>query len=166
MLIAYIDDNGKEISRLAHSGDLQSAETAFAQLKRLAGTWKLLAPTSIKASAFRISYRTISRGTALVETFGDPKADVTETIYHLDGPHLMLTHYCAQGNQPRLRRAAGSTTTALHFTFLDTTNLAQQQDSHLVDLRFEFEPDGHLIREETYRENGRDNISTLILEPG
>jgi hypothetical protein len=141
------------------------SDKAFEQLKSLAGTWKLVMPKSAKQVAFRISYRIISRGTALVETFGDPMADVTETIYHLDGRHLMLTHYCAQGNQPRLRLAADSAANKLHFEFQDATNLRNLNDSHLVDLRFEFEPGGYLRREETYRENGQDDRSVLLLEP-
>src|SRR5256885_16512664 len=46
------------------------------------------------------------------------------TVYHMDGPHLMLTHYCAAKNQPRLRATEISDdgTDAL-FTFLDGTNL-------------------------------------------
>lgn len=139
--------------------------TAFVRLNGLVGAWQLVSPKSAKNSAFRISYRTISHGSALVETFGDPNVDVTETIYHMDGQQLMMTHYCAQGNQPRLRLAADSTTQALHFVFLDATNLPDPATSHLIDLRFEFLQDGHVIRREIYRENGKDDVSELILEP-
>ena len=138
--------------------------SAFEQLQKLAGNWQLVVHDTEAKAAFRISYRTISRGTALVETFGDPNAGVTETIYHRDGAFLMATHYCAQGNQPRLRLAPDSTATTFHFTFLDVTNLAHPTDSHLVGLRFTFQPDGRLQREETYRENGVDERSTLLLE--
>jgi hypothetical protein len=144
--------------------DSQRAGDAFVRLQQLAGSWRLVSPDNDARKAFRISYRTISRGTALVEIFGDPSADVTETMYHLDGSHLMATHYCAQGNQPRLRLAPDSTPTVLHFTFFDVTNLAHRADSHLVDLKLTLEPDEHLRREETYRANGEDQRSTLLLE--
>jgi hypothetical protein len=145
-------------------GQTVEAGTAFEQIKQLSGEWKLVAPKSEKQAAFRISYHSISRGTALVETFGNPKGDVTETVYHLDGTRLMLTHYCAQGNQPRLRLATDSGNGKLHFVFWDATNLAREGDPHLVDLRFTFKPDGRLRREEIYRENGKEDLSVLELE--
>ena len=76
----------------------------------------------------------------------------------------MATHYCAQGNRPRLRLAPDSTEATLHFTFPDVTNLAHPANSHLVDLKFTLEPDGRLQPEETYRENGVEDRSTLLLE--
>jgi len=32
-------------------------------------------------------------------------------VYHMDGPTLVMTHYCAAGNQPRLRAASGTSGT-------------------------------------------------------
>lgn len=49
------------------------------------------------------SYRSVSNGSALVETFTSSSGKETLSVYHHDGPALMLTHYCAQGNQVRLR---------------------------------------------------------------
>ena len=144
----------------------QAADPAFAfeQLQKLAGNWQLVVRDTEAKAAFRISYRTISRATALVETFGNPSTGVTETIYHRDGSSLMATHYCAQGNQPRLLLAPDSTAATLHLKFLDVTNLAHPTDSHLVDLKFTFKADGRLQREETYRQNGAEDRSTLLLE--
>jgi hypothetical protein len=148
----------------SHAADPAQAERAFTQLQKLAGSWQLISHEGAAKSAFRISYRIISRGTALVETFGNPATGMTETLYHRAGPNLMATHYCAQGNQPRLLLAPDSTVSLLHFRFLDVTNLAHSEDSHLVDLKFTIEADGRLRRVETYRANGADETSTLLLE--
>ncbi len=144
--------------------DTSTAEMRFKQLQGLAGSWKLTTPKSAGQSRFRISYRLISRDTALVETFGDPAGSITQTVYHLDGPNLMATHYCAQGNQPRLRLQTDSTDTTLHFAFFDVTNLKHPEDSHLIDLRFTLLKDGRTEREETYLSNGQKDVSTLVLE--
>ena len=141
-----------------------TADALFSKLQDLAGVWRLSNPKNARDTAFRISYKPISRNTALVEVFGDPNGAVTETVYHMDGDSLMATHYCAQGNQPRLRLRNDSTSESLHFTFFDVTNLKKPADSHLVDLRLTLLPDGRLRREETYRENGHDDGSTILLE--
>jgi hypothetical protein len=140
----------------------QSA-AVFTRLKSgLAGSWKLEAPKSARDEAFRISFKEISRGSALVETFGDPAGAVTETVYHLDGAHLVATHYCAQGNQPRLRLSSDDPKTGATFTFHDVTNLREPKASHLVRMRIRVDGD-HLEKEDVYLADGREDATTLRL---
>ena len=136
----------------------------WVRLKSLAGTWRRADATTPASKAFRIRYRLISADTALVEEFGDPAKQITETVFHLDGERVLATHYCAQGNQPRLRLRAQSSPDVLEFDFLDATNLRSPADSHLVRLTFRWIDDDHLSREEVYAENGKEERSTLVLE--
>ena len=141
----------------------EDAPAVFARLKSgLAGSWKLAAPTSPRQEAFRISFKEISRGSALVETFGDPAGSVTQTVYHLDGPHLLATHYCAQGNQPRLRFVKDDPKAGVEFVFQDATNLASEKASHLVRLRIRLEGD-RLEMDEIYAEDGKEDATTRAL---
>src|SRR5687768_17216726 len=74
------------------------ASEAFSRLKSLEGQWQ---GTSAKGKKVSLSFELIGGGTSVLETFkweGSDK-DMT-TVYHLDGDHLMLTHYCASNNQP------------------------------------------------------------------
>ena len=54
------------------------------------------------------------------------------TMYHMDGDHFMLTHYCMAKNQPRMRvtdiSEDGKTLT---FSFLDGTNLPTRDKGHM-----------------------------------
>ena len=147
-------------------GGFEFAQTdkAFQELSGLVGTWRIAGAPSPGRSAFRISYRMISADTALVEEFGNPAKQTTETIYHRDGDNLMATHYCAQGNQPRLRLQQPNGDNALEFRFFDATNLKSVKDSHLVRLRFEFIDGQHFKREEVYAAAGREEASSLVLE--
>jgi hypothetical protein len=53
-------------------------------------------------------------------------------MYHLDGDDLMLTHYCAGGNQPSLRLAADqSSPETMVFEFAGGTNLDPAVDEHI-----------------------------------
>src|SRR5690348_4435024 len=77
------------------------AKAAFDRLRGLAGTWE----AKTEKETFRITYEVISSGSAVVErtAVGDTSM---ETIYHLDGSRLLLTHYCMLGNQPRMEAKA------------------------------------------------------------
>ena len=138
--------------------------TPWARLKTLAGTWQRTDASTPTSKAFRIRYRLISADTALVEEFGDPAKQVTQTVFHPDGERLLATHYCAQGNQPRLRLRTAPASDALVFEFLDATNLQHAEDSHLVRLTLRWRDADHLVREEVYAANGREEASTLVLE--
>ena len=140
-----------------------SPAVPWAQLKALVGTWQRTGASTAGQKAFRIRYRLISADTALVEEFGDPAKQVTQTVFHPDGDRLLATHYCAQGNQPRLRLRADALDPMV-FEFLDATNLRSASDSHLVRLTFRWRDADHLVREEVYAANGREEVGTLLLE--
>ena len=138
-------------------------ETTWARLVTLVGTWQRTDASTAAQKAFRIRYRSISADTALVEEFGDPAKQLTQTVFHADGTRLLATHYCAQGNQPRLQLRAESPDT-LVFEFLDATNLRSPSDSHLVRLTLRWKDADHLVREEVYASGGREEVGTLLLE--
>ena len=142
---------------------VEPASVPWTRLKTLAGTWQRTDASTPPQKAFRIRYRLISGDTALVEEFGDPAKQVTQTVFHLDGNRLLATHYCAQGNQPRLRLRADAPDTMV-FEFLDATNLRSIADSHLVRLTFRWRDADHFVREEVYAANGREEVGTLLLE--
>src|SRR5438552_1982920 len=117
--------------------------SAFARLKALAGKWE--AKTE-KGATIRVSYRLVSNDTVLVQDFRTASGKETLTVFHSDGPRLLATHYCAQGNQPRLRLDPGSNPGKMVFTFADATNLASPSMAHMVRLEV------HLEGPESYTE--------------
>ncbi len=130
----------------------------------LAGSWRLVDAKSSTDKAFRIDFRTISRGSALVEIFGNPAKQVTQTIYHPSGETIMATHYCAQGNQPRLILSPARASDTIAFEFLDATNLKHPNDSYLIRIQFKFLANNHLERRETYTAHGVEEESVLQLK--
>ena len=53
-------------------------------------------------------------------------------MYHLEGEDLVLTHYCALGNQPRMRLdTSHSTAGELRFEFTGGGNLDAKKDTHI-----------------------------------
>jgi len=66
-------------------------------------------------------------------------------MYHLDGDDLVLTHYCAGGNQPEMRLdQAKSTKSKLVFDFVGGTNLDPAVDGHIHSAQIEVVDDDHL----------------------
>ena len=135
------------------------AADRFARLMDLSGQWQ---GTSDGGKAMHLGYAPTARGSVLVETWQQGTAGETMSVFHHDGDRIMATHYCGQGNQPRLVLKPGSDDD-LVFEYLDATNLADADASHLVRLRFVIRDDGSLDRFETYRHAGSDESSRLHL---
>ena len=130
----------------------------FARLKTLVGDWE--AKTD-QGAVIRVSYRLISNDSALVQTFVTASGKQTLTLFHPDGSRVLATHYCAQGNQPRLRLDAASTPDRLLFVFVDATNLPTPSASHLVRLELRLDGAEQYTEIETYDEAGKPDVTTL-----
>src|SRR5687768_12580872 len=79
----------------------EDTEAAWTEMQRsLSGTFKA---TTAENRTITASYRLVSKGSVIVETFTSASGKETISVYHRDKKTLVATHYCAQGNQPRLR---------------------------------------------------------------
>jgi hypothetical protein len=70
-------------------------------------------------------------------------------MYHLDGDRVVLTHYCAMGNQPRLTAKSLQTSPegqSLHFTIDSVSNLAHAQGMFMGDMELTFRSDGTIVQ--------------------
>ena len=123
-----------------------SADQAFAQLSKLVGRWR---PADRADGTLSIRFYLTAGGTVLVESWeranGEPHS---LTLYHRDGAALLATHYCPQGNQPRLA-LAGRDALGLRFAFRDATDLGAGE-SHQHDLWLDLTDPNHPVRTEVY----------------
>ncbi len=108
----------------------QPAVAAFDKLKAMAGDWVDVDGSMGMKDKVAASYRVTGGGNAVVETlFGGTPMEMT-TVYYKDGRHVVLTHYCAAGNQPRMR-ASTTDGTSLVFDFDGGANLDPAKDGHM-----------------------------------
>ncbi len=114
------------------------AEAAFERLKGLAGTWNGTAPGEAGDSDVTHVFEVSANGTVVMETMFPGTEHEMINMYHLDGDDLMLTHYCAAGNQPRMRLAPGSSADEMIFEFDGGTNLDPEKDRYIHDARLVF----------------------------
>jgi hypothetical protein len=121
----------------------------FESLKQLVGIWQ---PADKPESPMRVTFELTAGDTVLTETWRSP-THRSMTVYHLDGDTLLATHYCPQGNQPRLARVPSSDG-SLRFEFRDGTNVDIEGGHHEALLTLRHEGDV-LTRGEVYAENGK-----------
>lgn len=144
----------------SYNPEAADGRAGFAQLKTLVGSWKA---TRSDGKDVHAHYKEISGGSVLMETYVTPSGRETMTAYHPDGRHLMMTHYCAQGNQPRLQAIAVARD-AISFKYFDASNVEDKQDL-MVTLAFRFRDASTFERNETYRlATGGLETTTLVFQ--
>lgn len=134
----------------------------FERMKSLVGEWK---GTSMGGNPATVTYTLVSDNSALMERLVMGGESEMVTMYHPDGDHLMMTHYCSAHNQPRMRSQTvpvGSNN--ITFDFVDVTNLSAPDAGHMRKLVVNFEDNNHFTQEWTWTEKGKDNIVVVHYE--
>lgn len=129
-----------------------TAEQQFEKLKTLAGTWVAAPSSGMKGS---VVYRVVAAGSAVEETVFPKSEHEMVTMYHLDGGELVLTHYCALGNQPAMRAAPANDLSSIRFAFVRLGNGDASKDMHMHEGVLTFGDDGHLRSKWSAWENGK-----------
>jgi len=144
-----------------HANTRLNAVDAFDEMKSLVGVWQ---KEGVEKPKLLVSFELTANSSVLVETWLHKGKKHSFTMYHLDNENLMATHYCPQGNQPRLKLTNNSTINNLSFNFLDATNLVDLGDSHQHSLGFEFSKDlNKILRKESYLSRAGEDTSKLHL---
>lgn len=136
-----------------------AAARAFERFKALEGEWQ---GTTSRGDSIALSYQVVAEGTAVLEReqIGDEHEMLT--LYHLDGERLMLTHYCATGNQPRMAAEVPANDGAIRFELVDVTGLATPEAGHMHRAVFELSARDRLQSAWTWRENGEDAFTVEV----
>ena len=136
------------------------AQAGFDRLKTLVGDWQGALADGRTAAA---SYRLVSKDSVLEETLQVSNQETMITVYHLDGDRLMVTHYCAAGNQPRMVTTPDpNAPNVFAFQFLDITNLSSAQSGHMRDLVVTLVDKDHFTQQWVWREKGQEEKMELF----
>ena len=124
------------------------------KLKKLAGTWlaadKDGKPTDQVASIYKVT----SGGSVVHETIFPGQPQEMISIYTVNGPDLVMTHYCVLGNQPCMKADPNSSENQIVFQFNGGGNLDPKKDKHMHEATLTFVDDDHLEVKGTGWENG------------
>jgi hypothetical protein len=102
-----------------------------------------------------VSVRTKAAGSAVVHTYAQGTPGEMETVFHMDGDQLLLTHYCALQNAPVLRFVKTGRPGELKFEFLGGTNFDPKVDAHLHESTFLVKDKDTIEQSSTVFANGK-----------
>lgn len=128
---------------------------AFERLKGLKGTWSIAG--NGRSQTQRVATFRPGAGNRLTL---DEAGQLTE--FNLDHNKLALIHYCARGNQPRMRLEAADDR-KLVFTMYDITNLSHPHAYHTTGLDVIFISDDRVDLLYRGTEGGRASTQTVQL---
>ena len=131
------------------------AHPMFERIKKLAGTWVEAGqdgkPTDKVVSVVKVT----AGGSAAQETLSPGQPMEMVSVYHLDKGDLLMTHYCALGNQPRMKADPASPPNQIVWKFAGGTNLDPAKDAHMHGATVTFVDDDHLEIVGEAWENGK-----------
>jgi hypothetical protein len=104
---------------------------AFDKMKELVGSWveadEKGDPTENVVSVIKLT----AGGSAIHETIFPGQPHEMVSVYTVEGPDLVMTHYCMLGNQPRLKADPKSPADEIRFEFAGGANLDPKKDKHM-----------------------------------
>jgi hypothetical protein len=137
------------------------AASAMAFLTTTSGNWMSTSAqhehggTVPGGSRGTVSVKTKAAGSAVVHTYAQGTPGEMETVFHMDGDQLLLTHYCALQNAPVLRFVKTSKPGELKFEFLGGTNFDAKIDAHLHESTFQIKDKDTIEQSSTVFANGK-----------
>ena len=114
-------------------GSAVAGDDVMSKLTALEGEWIMLDENGKETGVVGASFRLTSGGSAVMERMFPDSPDGHEMVnmYHADGERVLMTHYCAAGNQPRMEVRGTGDENRLELQFDSITNLSSSQDHYM-----------------------------------
>jgi hypothetical protein len=125
-------------------------EAAFEQIKSLDGQW------SFKGAQMQgtMVFKTTSNGSVVREIMFPGTDHEMTNMYHLDGPSIVMTHYCAMGNQPHMR-STGTNPKQIEFHLDSVSNLTKADGSYMGEMTLAIKDKDHITETWTDTDKGK-----------
>ena len=134
------------------------AEKAFTAIKNMPGTWE----GNTEMGPVQVVFKTTGHGSAVMSEIEGHEDMVS--MFHMDGPNrLLLTHYCAVGNAPRMQASVSLDGKTITFNFVDATNLASADAAHMQKMVLTLVDENHHTEEWTFSDHGKEHKALFDL---
>jgi hypothetical protein len=137
-----------------------NAQKTLDRFKSMAGTWQSKSPSG-KIS--EVTYSLAAGGTTVMADMHLSGHEMA-SMYYVDGDQLVMTHFCATGNQPRMKAVISPDLNTVSFDFMDATNLPGPSTGHMHRAVFLFSDADHYTEEWTWKEEGKDSPMHYVME--
>lgn len=128
-----------------------NAKATFEHLQALNGTWEGKASDG---NPVKVVFRPTAGGSALVSEILGKENMIS--VFHMDNDRLLMTHYCAAGNQPRMQASASPDGKTITFTFIDGTNIPGPKAGHMSTLVLNMPDADHHTEDWTFVQDGKE----------
>ena len=135
------------------------AQKAFQSIKNMPGSWE---GKSLDGRPLRVDFKVTAGGSAVLSEIVVPNEDMVSLI-HMDGSRLLLTHYCAVGNQPRMQASVSPDGKIITFNYVDATNLSAPDAGHMQKMVLTLVDDNHHTEEWTFVDHGKEHKQVFDL---
>ena len=142
--------------------DRAGSAQQLARFIQMEGEWRIVGGDHAQGATHL--YRTIANGSVVVETAfpGEPHEMIT--VIHLNGPNLVMTHYCAAGNQPYMV-AEHPSGDRVRFRFERASDLNDPKAMHMRDASYHFIDSDRVDSNWSYWEGGeQQSVMKIELE--
>lgn len=137
---------------------------ALARLKTLAGEWGGHITTP-DGPPVKVVYSVTAGGSTVEEKLFTGTSHEMVTMYHLEGDALVLTHYCAMGNQPRMKLVPSADAAEMRFEFAGGVTIDARKDPHMHAGRVFFRGPDRLDAEWSIHDKGKETgVNKFFLE--
>ena len=125
-----------------HTGPVDEThrKELFSLVSALEGDWVVTDPEGTTSTT---TFAVTSGGSVVRETMFPGEPHEMTNMYSLDGDDLVMTHYCAGGNQPSMR-ASGMVDNRLPFHFESVRDLTDPDGVYMGEITLVFNADGSL----------------------
>jgi len=127
----------------AEDKPVTQAAQAFDRMKSLKGEWVDNSGTFGAKDKVAVVYEVIGNGSAVMERLFRGQPHEMVSIYHLDGDQLVMNHYCAAKNQPRMK-AGRISDKRIDFDFAGGSNFDPAKDTHMHNGYIEWADQDHV----------------------
>ncbi|MGZ7057196.1 MAG: hypothetical protein ACXVK3_16870 [Candidatus Angelobacter sp.] len=128
-----------------------NAKASFESLKALAGQWDAKDGSGRQQT---ITWKVVSGGSVVMESMQE---ESMVSMFHMDNSRLMMTHYCAAQNQPRMQAQVSDDGKTFTFDFIDATNLASPADGHMRKLILTIQDKDHFTEQWFFAQKGKED---------
>lgn len=129
----------------------QQASAMLGRIKGLSGEWTMTHEGKTEvASVFTVS----SSGSVVREVMFPGSPHEMTNVYHMDGSDLIMTHYCAGGNQPRMRCTAAKGD-VYDLRFDSVTNLGDTSKPYMAEMTLTIKDADHISQAWRSYQNGQ-----------
>jgi hypothetical protein len=136
----------------------------FDKIKSLAGSWEGEGEMNGKKEKVRVDYKVTSAGTAVEETLFPGTTHEMVSLYTVDDGKILMTHYCALGNQPRMKMTKvikDKKGEKIQLAMVDATGMKSPQDPHMAGLTLVFKGKNNMVHEWVFKGPEGDKVSVF-----